>query len=295
MNFKIGPGRENLRRSFKQSRLATAVVLVPILYLLIRTLPPFLFFLFTSTIILRVQWEFYQLFYRERPQSPVYVGLASGFLLAYSFYRQSFFLGKTTVPFDLVFISLLIGVLLFHLFFFREIKTTLVDSAVLFLGVAYISGCLSYLISIRQLTDGSALIVFLLMMNWGGDAGAYYVGRSMGRRKLYPTVSPNKTVEGSVGGLIGGFLIGLLARWAFDLPFFLTDLFFLALLVGAFGQLGDLTESMFKRSAGVKDSSALIPAHGGLMDKLDSVAFAAPAFYYYLFWIKGYGGISLGF
>jgi len=242
-----------------------------------------------------VQYEFYQLFYRERPQEPVYVGLVFGFLLAFYFYLENPILGKTPVPFGMAFISLLIGVLLFHLFFFRDIKTTLVDSAVLFLGVAYAAGCLSYLILIHRMPKGSALIVFLLMVIWGGDAGAYYAGRSMGKRKLYPTVSPNKTVAGSAGGLLGSFIAGALARFALIPIFSWSDLLFLALLLGSFGQLGDLAESMLKRSAGVKDSSGLIPAHGGLLDKLDSVAFAVPVFYYYLFWVKGYGRISLGF
>ena len=281
--------------TFKQSRLATAAVLVPILYLLIRTLPPFLFFLFASAIILRVQYEFYQLFYKDRPQASIYVGLVLGFLLAYYFYRDTPLFAKSAVSFDMIFIPILMAVLLFHLFFFKDIKTTLVDSAVLFFGVAYISGCLSYLISIRQMTDGTALIVFLLTMIWGGDAGAYYVGRAMGKRKLYPAISPNKTVEGSLGGLLGSFMTGVLAKFALVPLFSLADLFFLTLLLGTFGQLGDLAESMLKRSAGVKDSSGLIPAHGGLLDKLDSVAFAAPMFYYYLFWVKGYGRFSIGF
>lgn len=280
---------------FKQSRLATAVVLVPILYLLIRTLPPFLFFLFTAAVILRVQYEFYQLFFRDRPQESVYVGLAFGFILSSYFYYEHPMAGGIPVPFEFVFVSLLIGVLLFHLFFFREIKTTLVDSAVLFFGVAYVSGCLSYLLLVHRMTEGSALIVFLLMMIWGGDAGAYYVGRSMGKRKLYPEVSPNKTVAGSVGGLLGSFVAGALAKFGLISLFSWSDLLFLSLLLGSFGQLGDLAESMLKRSAGVKDSSALIPAHGGLLDKLDSVAFAAPVFYYYLFWVKGYGRIAIGF
>lgn len=286
------PGETSLK--FKQSRLATAIVLVPILYLLIRTLPPFFFFLFTSAIILRVQYEFYQLFYKDRPQTAVYVGLILGFLLASYFYRERSILA-VGISFDMVIIPIVIGILLFHLFFFREIKTTLVDSAVLLFGVVYLSGCLSYLISIRRMTDGGALIVFLLMMIWGGDAGAYYVGRSMGKRKLYPAVSPNKTVEGSIGGLLGSFVAAVLAKFALVPLFTWADLFFLTLLLGTFGQLGDLAESMLKRSAGVKDSSGLIPAHGGLLDKLDSVAFAAPMFYYYLFWVKGYGRISLGF
>lgn len=281
---------------FKESRLATAIVLVPILYLLIRGLPPVFFFIFAAAVIMRVQYEFYDLFYRNRGRRSVYVGLALGLSLSIRFYLEKSGGVRNPIPFEMVFPLLLMAVFLYHLFFFQDIKTTLVDSSVLFLGVVYIAGFLSYLIWIRLSTDGSALIIFLLFLIWGGDAGAYYAGRSIGRRKLYPQVSPNKTVEGAFGGLVGSFIGGFLAKMIFGLSFFsFFDLVFLAILLGGFGQLGDLTESMLKRSAGVKDSSALIPAHGGLLDKLDSVAFAAPLFYYYLFWMKGYGRFTIGF
>lgn len=279
--------------NFKQSRLATAVVLLPILYFLIWVLPPLFFFFFAAIVILRVQYEFYLLFFRHRETVPIAIGLGLGFLLAFSFYRADLFWGGRSGPAALIFLLLLL--LLLILFVFRDIKTTLVDSAVLFLGVVYISGFLSHLILLRQMPRGSALILFLLLLIWSGDAAAYYVGKSMGRHHLYPQVSPNKTIEGAVGGLVGSFLATLLAQQTF-LPIFTgADLILVPLLVGAMGQLGDLTESMMKRSAGVKDSSALIPAHGGLFDKLDSVAFAAPVFYYYLLWFKGEGIPIVGF
>lgn len=271
--------------NFKESRLATAVVLLPILYLLVWVLPPVFFFFFAAAVILRVQYEFYLLYFRNRETVPISIGLALGFLLAFSFYRVDLFwtgrFGAAVIVFSLMILLLSV------LFLFRDIRTTLVDSAVIFLGIAYISGFLSHLILLRQMPQGSALILFLLLLIWSGDAAAYYVGKSFGKHKLYPEVSPNKTVEGAVGGLVGSFLATLLAQRTF-LPIFTgLDFIFVPLLVGSLGQLGDLTESMMKRSAGVKDSSALIPAHGGLFDKLDSVAFAAPVFYYYLLWFKG--------
>ncbi len=177
-------------------------------------------------------------------------------------------------------------VLLHSLSTLHEIEKTLSKSALLFFGIAYVAGFLSYLILIRQHSLGRELIFFILIMTWGGDAGAYYVGRALGKHKLAPRVSPNKTIEGALGGLGIGFLGGAAAKLSF-LPFFSWgDLIALSLLLGVFGQLGDLVESMLKRSAGVKDSSALVPAHGGLFDKLDSIAFAAPLLYYYLILFK---------
>ncbi len=271
--------------NLKENRLAVAIVLVPMLYLLVRTLPPFLFFLLATAAILRVQYEFYQLFYQNR--KPICVGLGLGFLLLLFYY-----MGNLFPFFPLVCISILAAVFIFHLFYFQDIKTTLVDSAVLFLGTIYLPGFLGYLILIRNIPGGTSFILLLLLIVWLGDAGAYYVGRLIGKRKLHVKVSPNKTIEGAIGGLIASLIGGGLAKLAFLPIFSWKEIFVLSFLSGLFGQLGDLTESMFKRSAGIKDSSQLIPAHGGLFDKLDGVAFAAPVFYYYLFWIKGYGAHS---
>jgi phosphatidate cytidylyltransferase len=275
--------------NIKQSRLAIAFILLPILYSLLRFLPPFLFFLFISVIILRVQYEFYRLFFKEGANRAVTFGLGLGFLLSISFFQKTTLAEETIFPIAVVFFFVLMGILLYTLFSFRDIKSALIDSAVLFLGVLYISGFLSHLIFIRHIQDGKFLIVFLLLVIWGGDAGAYYVGKAIGKRKLYPRVSPNKTVEGSMGGLLGSFLGGSLAKLTFLPIFSWGELLFISLLLGSFGQLGDLTESLFKRSAGVKDSSSLVAAHGGLYDKLDSIAFAAPVFYYYLFFVRGFG------
>lgn len=273
----------------KQSRLAIAIILLPILYSLLRFLPPFSFFLFLSAIILRVQYEFYRLFFQGRANGAVTLGLGLGFLLSICFFQEAFFAEEALIPLNMVFFAALMGILMYTLFSLRDIKSALADSAVLFLGVMYISGFLSHLIFIRHIPDGQSLIVFLLLVIWGGDAGAYYIGKAIGKRKLYPRVSPNKTVEGSIGGLLGSFLGGGLAKLTFLSLFSWGELLLVSLLLGGFGQLGDLTESLLKRSAGVKDSSSLVAAHGGLFDKLDSIAFAAPVFYYYLFFVKGFG------
>ncbi|MBI3805833.1 MAG: phosphatidate cytidylyltransferase [Nitrospirae bacterium] len=287
------PSGGGFRERLKRSRLTTAIILLPVLYLLIQKLPPFVFFLFAAAVILRVQYEFYLLSFRNRAPGLIYLGLALGFLLCLGFYRLDLFWQARSGP-SLVIVPLFI-LLIVILFSFREIQTTLTDAAVVFLGMIYIAGFLSHLILLRQMPQGSLLILFLLMLVWIGDAAAYYVGKSIGRRKLYPEVSPNKTVEGSIGGLAGSFLATVLAQSTFLPIFTWSDFVWVPLVVGSMGQLGDLVESMFKRSAGVKDSSALIPAHGGLFDKLDSVAFAAPVFYYYLLWFKGYGPLPPGF
>ncbi|MFQ5580326.1 MAG: phosphatidate cytidylyltransferase [Nitrospiria bacterium] len=277
--------------NIKQSRLAIAVILLPILYSLLRFLPPLFFSLFLSATILRVQYEFYRLFFQDRARGVTNFGLGLGFLLSICFFLKASFPGGALIPLSMIVFAGLMSVMLYTLFSFREIKSALVDSSVLFLGVMYISGFLSHLIFIRHIPDGKFLIIFLLIVIWGGDAGAYYIGKAIGKRKLYPSVSPNKTVEGSFGGLLGSFMGGSLAKLTFLSIFSWGELLLISLLLGGFGQLGDLAESLLKRSAGVKDSSSLVAAHGGLFDKLDSIAFAAPVFYYYLFWVKGVGQV----
>ncbi len=204
-------------------------------------------------------------------------GLFWGFCLASTLYIN------TSMAGIILFLSL-IAVFLYTLFTFQDIQKTFSESAILFIGIAYLPGFVSHLFLIRDLPEGPGLIILLLLMTWGGDAGAYYAGRALGKKKLAPRVSPNKTIAGAIGGLATTFLGCLLAKYTYLPILEWKDVVILSLLLGIMGQLGDLTESMLKRAAGVKDSSSIIPAHGGLFDKLDSIAFAAPLLYYYMQW-----------
>ena len=123
-------------------------------------------------------------------------------------------------------------------------------------------------------------MLFLFWVIAWGDTGALYAGTLLGRHKLCPVISPKKTVEGAIGGLVAN----LVFAWLFILLFFKTLSFtsstFFALIVGVVGQFGDLFESEFKRAAGVKDSSAMLPGHGGILDRLDALLLAAPVAYF---------------
>ncbi len=153
------------------------------------------------------------------------------------------------------------------------------------LGLVYIPLLASYLISLRNAFRGGAWLFCLLVVVAAGDIGAYYVGSYLGRNKLCPAVSPKKTVEGALGGLAGNLLAGTCFKlWL------LTDLGWLqmavfALTVGLLGQVGDLFESAFKRRSGIKDSGRLLPGHGGFLDRIDALLFAAPAAYFLQQWI----------
>ncbi|MBW2574967.1 MAG: phosphatidate cytidylyltransferase [Deltaproteobacteria bacterium] len=147
------------------------------------------------------------------------------------------------------------------------------------LGVIYIPFFLSFLVLIRNGDDGVSWIFFLLIVVFLGDTGAFYTGSYLGKHKLCPAVSPHKTIEGSVGGLAVNVCAGALFKFFFFplFPWGLSIIFFLS--IGVAGQVGDLFESELKRVSNIKDSGALLPGHGGFLDRIDALLFAAPIAY----------------
>ena len=153
-------------------------------------------------------------------------------------------------------------------------------------GFLYAGLLFSHFVLIRELTGGQWWILFTFVVVWANDTFAYYGGRRFGRRKLAPMISPGKTVEGAVCGLIGGSVGAILYVWFFNMAIGLPAAIGIALAAGVAGILGDLAESILKRDAGVKDSGSLIPGHGGLLDRVDSLLFAVPVVYYYLLYAE---------
>jgi len=148
-------------------------------------------------------------------------------------------------------------------------------------GFVYVPFFLGHVILIRNWQHGTMWVLFLLAVVFSGDTAAYYTGKMLGRHKLCPSISPGKTVEGAIGGLVGSLLAGCLFKvYALaELPWLLCGV--LALLLGVIGQVGDLVESMLKRSVKIKDSGTLLPGHGGVLDRIDGLLFAAPVLYYF--------------
>lgn len=167
------------------------------------------------------------------------------------------------------------------LFSIQDIRQSAMEVALLVMGFLYVPLLLTHLLWLRTLPHGINWIFLMLVIVMSGDTAAYYVGSSIGKRKLYPVVSPNKSVEGAIGGLGGSFAGTIIARFTFFPELTFGDCVATALVFGALGQVGDLFESLLKRSFGVKDSGVIIPGHGGILDRLDSILFAAPAAYYY--------------
>lgn len=153
------------------------------------------------------------------------------------------------------------------------------DAALTTMGVIYVAWFFSYVIHIRKLPEGAALITLLLFGSAFTDMGGYFVGRKFGKTKLYPRVSPKKTVEGAIGGIFTAMAacsgVGLVC----GLPY--QHCLVAGVIIAISGSFGDLFESSLKRDVGVKDSGTAIPGHGGALDRFDSLAFAAPIFYLY--------------
>jgi phosphatidate cytidylyltransferase len=154
-------------------------------------------------------------------------------------------------------------------------------------GFLYGSVGLTALSAVRLMPDGMAWVITALVITWANDTAAYFAGRFLGRHKLYPAVSPNKTWEGFVGGLVGS-VGGLFITRAFFYPVLtVTDCLVLGVAGGILGPIGDLCESMLKRAYGVKDSGRIIPGHGGILDRIDALLFNAPLVFVYITFVRG--------
>ncbi len=153
-------------------------------------------------------------------------------------------------------------------------------------GILYVGWLLSHLVALRGLDAGRNWVFFALFTTWASDTTAFFIGRKLGRHKLAPNISPGKTWEGATGGILGAIIVSILFFTAtpFHLPLTYWQAIPLSILVSIFGQVGDLVESLLKRNMGVKDSGKLMPGHGGILDRMDSIIFAGIVVYYYVIW-----------
>jgi len=261
-------------------RLAVILLGVPCLYLI--TLRGGVFFLvLTNLIIFLGLREFYLLMKAKGYRPFESLGYFCALTISWYAWKQ-----VAVVPLIMTASLLLImGRELFR----RDMSQSLAHIAVTVFGVMYVGWLGSHLVLLRQLPAtlgrdeaiGAQLVFFAALLTWATDTGAYLVGVAFGRHKLIPRISPRKTVEGAVGGLIAAGFVGWLCH--LRLTPFLTPLAAVVtgVLVGVVAQLGDLVESMIKRDVGIKDSAELIPGHGGVLDRFDSLLFTVPVLYYY--------------
>lgn len=166
-----------------------------------------------------------------------------------------------------------------------DLKDAFLSTAVKTLGMVYLALPLSYLVLLKVMDRGGMWILFLLAVIWGNDIFAYITGKGIGRHKLSPSISPGKTVEGAIGGVIGGAVAAFLFNRYAGMGLELNTALLISVVMGLVGILGDLAESVLKRAAGVKDSGTIIPGHGGILDRIDSLLFPIPVLYYCLLWL----------
>jgi phosphatidate cytidylyltransferase len=265
-------------------RELAAAIAIPIVFAVLFYAPPLAFNLLVAAVTLGALWEFYRL--AERTGLPVAktVGIVAGAALLV--WWASFW-GYAYAPHPGITVALA-GLLLFvflaslaPLFAKVELAEALGGASGTVFGVLSIALPATAMCFLRIISPRA--VVFLFLLVWGCDSFAYYVGKTFGRRKLAPRVSPNKTWEGTIGGLVGGTLIGAAAATWWVYPELGPARGALAgALATSAGQLGDLVESMWKRGAGVKDSGTFLPGHGGFYDRIDSLLYAAPVLAFFI-------------
>jgi phosphatidate cytidylyltransferase len=223
-------------------------------------------------------WEYWRMFYRGGYRPSVWLIVAGAMVLCLARFLWSM---ETSA---LVLTLAILVIMAVQVFDFANGETTAaVDFNINLGGVLYLGWIGSYLISLRMMPDGFWWFLLVLPITWINDGGAYLVGRSFGRHKMAPHVSPNKSWEGYIGGIVVG-IIGatlLAGLWQLRAPT-ITPMkgFILGAVISIVTPLGDLFESMLKRGFGIKDASNLIPGHGGILDRIDSWLWAAPLGFY---------------
>ena len=266
------------------TRILTAVIVLP--FLIASILVPWLKWLFVGLAIAAMALALFE-FYVLAKQRGLNPDTGAGYLAATAI------LVISTFPIDLynillvqfVIILLTVGTLIAATLRGAPFDKMIGSVGSTILGVLYVALLGSYLVSLRMLpnpTEAAHVLSFFFLVLMGADAGAYYVGRAFGKNKLAPSISPGKTWEGVVGGIVAALAMATLAHYWFfrELPLKLA--LPLAAVMTIVGILGDLAESALKRGAGAKDAAKILPGHGGLLDRLDSLLFNAPLIYYFV-------------
>jgi len=266
-------------------RVLTAAVLIPVVLFLVFLGPKlnWVFTLAVTGIAALAAWEFLGLAEQGGARPPKFAVMA---VLGILFATNSAWPDRTMAVFCLLSLALLV-----YCTFWRPVGQVMADATASVFCLVYIGFTLLSLPALHDESNGPSVVTFLLCAVWAGDTFALYVGRAWGKRKLAPTLSPNKTWEGAIGSMAGSllaaglllYLATLLQRRDITLLSYPDETWYwlvLAAVVNVAAQLGDLAESALKRSVGVKDSGALLPGHGGVLDRIDALILAAPALWY---------------
>ena len=269
-------------RSMHLKRWITGLAALPFLIFLVYKGGVF-FSVLVSAASLVALWEYYRMVLNTKthPVSRIILWWGYGIGLALIWVA---YLGRSDLSLGLLAVNLLVNALI-SMFQFKSDRSVLQVVSGQLQGIIYIPLLLSFLILIRQGSSGMIWIFLLLAIVFAGDTSALYAGTYFGRHKISPAISPGKTIEGAIGGLGASLIAGIVGKSLFlpDLSWPISILFFIA--AGIAGQVGDLFESELKRSSGIKDSSGILPGHGGILDRIDGILFAAPVAYIFIRYI----------
>jgi phosphatidate cytidylyltransferase len=264
-----------LKETSKKKILMGSFLVPPILFLIIIGPPAVLSLMVLVATFFGLR-EFYTLALPDARGIERLMGIGLGLILSFLVIHGDF---KAILPF---FVVLLLLLSLLFLAISQNLPSTISSMGILLFGILYIGFLFPHVSLIRNMADGRAWVLFLIVTVWAGDIFAFLSGSLIGKHKLYPKISPNKTYEGLGGAIVGSILVALVYSHFFIPRMDVGICVLVAIGLTILGQLGDFTESMLKRSAQVKDSGSLIPGHGGMLDRMDSFLFSAPSFHYFL-------------
>ncbi len=270
------------RRLTIKQRLITAAIALPLLILLLAYASSAVFAFFVTLIVFAALLEFNRMGMKQDQLEIQWVAALVGAAIV-----PLFFLHQLA----LLYLYLSGFFLLFALYFLLRpscLTRVHLHFGWICLGIIYVALLMGHLVLLRLLDDGRQWIFLTLIVIMSCDTCAYVIGSRFGKRKLYPLISPNKSIEGGIGGVGGAVLGALISKLLFFSSIGLWPAILVGVVLGVVGQIGDLFESMLKRACGVKDSGNMIPGHGGILDRLDSLLFAFPLVYYIARW--GFSG-----
>ena len=262
-------------------RVWTSVIGGPVI-LVLAYLGKLPFLIFIDFVLLFALREFYEMAERKGDHPNQIPGYLFTVLITWDFY----FFDRSYSLYLLAAATITVAILELY----RDRGSKYHNISITLLGIVYLAFLLSFFVSIRELPNqlgipyrtGGIWILTLFLTVWFGDSAAYFVGSAIGKHKIAPKISPHKTIEGAVSGFLGMLLVPRLATLFFPTQMTVLESLGLGGICGIFGQYSDLAESMFKRDAGVKDSSTLIPGHGGVFDRFDVLFLISPLIFLYL-------------
>jgi phosphatidate cytidylyltransferase len=290
-------------------RVLTAVVLIPIVLVLILKAPISVLAVIAAVVALLAVHEFLKLSesYGIQPQRwPVFIYVGLFFLLLAINPGSTPLLETGSFSHSAIFAAGLAPFIFLTIAMRRaDLATAFPAASVSAFAFAYVALPLAFLVQLREQWAGAFLVTYLLLVVWSGDIFAYFMGKAVGRHRMSPRISPNKTWEGAVASVVASVGVGLLlyhyaltiSSWLLNAHFIerrdgyfgnqplpLWPIFWMSAALNVAAQMGDLVESLIKRGAGVKDSGAILPGHGGMLDRVDALLFAAPVLWYYAAW-----------